>query len=97
MRVPELYQIVLVEGVVVLVEIQSAAFDEGGRILLADEPAAKLSGTRPVAVRVDVPVGHAMELADDRQRKDPDRGEPLLAVDDEEFTVALRLNDHGAM
>ena len=95
-RIPELHQVVLVERVVGFVQVQPAALDERRRVLFADEAVAQLRGALPVPLIVRASIRHAPQLVDDRQRQQGDGRQPLLAVDDEELAVTVRLHNQGA-
>ena len=76
--------------------MQPAALDQRRRVLLAYEAVAKPCGAFPVPLLIRATIRHAPQLLNDRQGEQRDGRKSLLAVDDEELAVTMRLDDQGS-
>ena len=77
---PVLYQVVLIDRVVGLIEVEPAALGQGSRILLADEAIAKFARSLTVCICLDTLVSHGPQPRNHCKDQDTECGQPLLTV-----------------
>ena len=95
-RFPDLYQVNLVEAVVGFVQVQPTALGERRRVLFADKAVAQLTRPFVVGFRLDPLACHGMQTRNDGEREHAERGEALLAVNDQKLAVAPLFDHQGA-